>query len=105
MYYHTLLFPLAELLLSNLCTVLEVTRYGTFFSFPRNLLIVLPTAYTDKLNLISVLDFYYFVLEILPEDGTLVLKRVRSLILVMNRIFLSAFAGWCTGCKEMQLYD
>jgi len=69
---------------------------------PRNLLFVLPTAYADKLNLISVLDFYYFVLEILPEDGTLVMKHVSSLILIMNHIFLSAFVGWCTGCKDVQ---
>jgi len=59
------------------------TKYTNCFTY----------AYPDKLNLISVLDFYYFVLEILPEDGTLVLKHVRSLILVMNRVFLSAFVG------------
>jgi len=77
----------------------------TFFSFTRNLLFVLPAAYADKLNLISVLDFYYLVLDMLPEYGTLVLKHVRSLILVMNSIFLSAYVDWCTGCKGMQLYD
>lgn len=73
--------------------------------FTRNLLFVLPTAYADKLHLISVLDFYYLVLEMLPEYGTLVLKHVRSSILVMNSIFLSACVDWCTGCKDMQLYD
>jgi hypothetical protein len=54
-------------------------------------------AYKDKLNLISVLGFYYFVLEILPDDCTRVLKHIRSLILVMNRIVLNAYVGWCTG--------
>lgn len=104
-FYHMHLFSFGRTVTFQ--SLYGFRRYVTWniLLFPMKYANCFTYAYPDKLNLISVLDFYYFVLKILPKDGTLVLKHVRSLILVVNRIFLSAFVGWCTGCKDMQLYD